>query len=238
MIGYETEEQQVQAIKQFWKDNGMAIVGGVVIGLALLLGWRWYSDYTISQKENASVAFQKSVETFVESENIDELQTFLEANGSTGYAPLAAMILAQQAVEKEDFEGAKAAMQKAIAGDPVIADIARIRLADLHLQLAEYDAALSVLAAVKADAFSDQVEELKGDALVAKGDFDGARVAYTAAIDEGASNPNVQMKLDNIAYAKTAASGLLPTESAPVVTDESAEPDAASAPATESEESE
>ena len=206
MIGYETEEQQVQAIKQFWKDNGIAIIAGALIGLGGLFGWRWYNDYTVSQKEEASVAFQTSVEAFVESENTDSLQAFLNSNAGTGYAPLAAMIVAQQSVEKEDFEAAKTALQKATIGDPVIADVARIRLADLHIQLAEYEQALSVLAAIKSDSFSDQVNELKGDALLAKGDFDGARSAYTAALEETINDPNIKMKLDNIKYASTAAS--------------------------------
>lgn len=203
MIGYETEEQQVQAIKQFWKDNGVVIIAGALIGLGGLAGWNEYNDSVISGKEEASVAFQTSVEAFVESKNTDGLNTFLENNASTGYGPLAAMIIAQEAVAKEDFETAKAAMQKATQGDVVVADIARIRLADLHLQLGEYDKALSVLATIKAISFTDQSEELKGDALLAKGDFEGARTAYQAALDEATNNPNVKMKLDNIAFAKT-----------------------------------
>ena len=119
------------------------------------------------------------------------------------YAPLAAMIVAQKAVQDENYEDAKQALEKAISGDPVIADVARLRLANLHLQLQENDQAIAVLDAVTSASFSDQVGELKGDALVAKGDFDGARVAYQAALDDAVGNQNLKMKLDNIAYAKT-----------------------------------
>lgn len=215
MIGYETEEQQVQAIKQFWKDNGIAIIAGAVIGLGGLLGWNWYNESVVSSKENASIAFQDSVEKFVESEDVGELNRFLEDNSTTGYAPLAAMIIAQEAVLDEKYEEAKQALEKAILGDPVIADVARLRLANLHLQLQENDQAITVLEGVKSASFSDQVGELKGDALVAKGDFDGARVAYQAALDDAVGNQNLKMKLDNIAFAKTQSM----QASAPVTTD-------------------
>ena len=203
MIGYETEEQQVQAIKQFWKDNGMAIVAGAVIGLGGLLSWNWYNDYVISTKENASAAYQNSVEAFVETKDTAGLNSFLESNADTGYAPLAALILAQEAVNNDVFVAAKAAIEKAINSDPVIADVARIRLADLHMQLGEYDDALKVLATVKSASFTDQKEELTGDALLAKADFEGARKAYQKALDTSPNNNDVKMKLDNIAYAKT-----------------------------------
>jgi predicted negative regulator of RcsB-dependent stress response len=215
MIGYETEEQQVQAIKQFWKDNGIAIIAGAVIGLGGLLGWNWYNESVVSSKENASIAFQDSVEKFVESEDVGELNRFLEDNSTTGYAPLAAMIIAQEAVLDEKFEEAKQALEKAISGDPVIADVARLRLANLHLQLQENDQAITVLEGVKSVSFSDQVGELKGDALSAKGDFDGARVAYQAALDDAVGNQNLKMKLDNIAFAKTQSM----QAAAPVTTD-------------------
>lgn len=203
MIGYETEEQQVQAIKQFWKDNGIAIILGAVIGIGGLWGWRWYTDSTITAKEEASSEFQETVQSAVESKDMAKLESFLTAKSDTGYAPLAAMILANQAAENEDFVGAKEALLKVLDADPVIADIVRLRLADLHLQLNEFDDALSVLSGVSAASFEGQVQELTGDALLAKSDFDGARVAYTQALALSPNNPNVKMKRDNIAFAKT-----------------------------------
>ena len=117
------------------------------------------------------------------------------------------MILAQDAVEKEDYESAKKHLISATEGDKIIADIARLRLANLHLQLGENDQALSVLAAVVSVSFENQVEELKGDALIAKGDFDGAKNAYTIAIVQSPNNPGLKMKRDNIAYARTQNAG-------------------------------
>jgi len=203
MIGYETEEQQVQAIKQFWKDNGMAIIAGAIIGLGLLWGWRFYNDSQVIAKEEASAAYNASLESFVDDGNKEGLAAFVAEKSDTGYAPLAAMILAQRAVQDEDYENAKMYLKTAISQDSTIADIARLRLANVHLQMNENDEALAVLNSLESTSFENQVEELRGDALLAKGDFDGAQNAYTIAMAQTPNNPTLKMKRDNIAFAKT-----------------------------------
>lgn len=207
MIGYETEEQQVQAIKKFWKDNGVTIIAGALIGIGLLWGWRYYNDSQITAKEDASSAYEASIETLVKSDSNEALSAFIKDQKGNGYAPLAALILAANEVQNENFESAKTSLIAASQGDKDIADIARLRLANLHLQLGENDQALSVLDSVISVEFNNQIEELKGDALLAKGDFDGAKNAYTNAIAKTPNNPGLKMKRDNIAYARTQVTG-------------------------------
>lgn len=207
MIGYETEEQQVQAIKQFWKDNGMAIIAGAVIGLGLLWGWRAYNDAQIAAKEEASSAYNDSIKSLVDADSKDKLLSFVTEQKGTGYAPLAAMILAQNAIQSEDYEGAKSSLLTAIEGDEALADIARLRLANVHLQLGENSQAIAVLSAVSSSAYENQVEELIGDALLAQGDYDGAQNAYKLAIALSPNNPSLKMKRDNIAFVKTQVAG-------------------------------
>ena len=62
--GYETEEQQVDAIKQWWKDNGNTLVIGAVVGLAGLWGWRFYGDSVIEGQEQASQAYSDMLVKF------------------------------------------------------------------------------------------------------------------------------------------------------------------------------
>ena len=63
MEQFATEEQQVEAIKRFWKEHGTAIIVGAALGLGGLWGWRAYSEAQIETKEAASVAYQNAVET-------------------------------------------------------------------------------------------------------------------------------------------------------------------------------
>ncbi len=57
MAEYETEEQQVEALKEWWKQNGLAIIGGAVLGIAALLGWRGWNMYQEKQATEASDIF-------------------------------------------------------------------------------------------------------------------------------------------------------------------------------------
>ena len=43
MAEYETEEQQVEALKDWWKQNGLAVIGGAVLGVSALIGWRGWN---------------------------------------------------------------------------------------------------------------------------------------------------------------------------------------------------
>ena len=49
---YETEEQQVEALKEWWAENGRAIIAGVVLGGVVIGGWGWWQ----SHRENQAVA--------------------------------------------------------------------------------------------------------------------------------------------------------------------------------------
>jgi predicted negative regulator of RcsB-dependent stress response len=207
MERFETEEQQIEAIKGFWKDNGMVIILGAVLGLSGLWGWRYYNDSVIANKEAASAAYDASVQTFAESEETTALSSFLAENEDTGYAPLAAMILAQQAIEASDYESAKTYLTSAASGKEELADVAKLRLAAVYLQLEEYSNALSQLQAVSAASFADQVHELRGDVLYAEGKFDEAKESFNLALLELPNDPSIKMKLDNIAFAKTQVVG-------------------------------
>jgi predicted negative regulator of RcsB-dependent stress response len=49
--GYETEEQQVDAIKKWWHENGTMLIVGAVVGLAGLWGWRYYGETVSTSQE-------------------------------------------------------------------------------------------------------------------------------------------------------------------------------------------
>ena len=39
---YASEEEQVQAIKKWGKENGPGIIAGLILGLGALFGWRYW----------------------------------------------------------------------------------------------------------------------------------------------------------------------------------------------------
>ena len=57
MSTYQTEEEQVEAIKQWWKDNGKSVIGGLVLGLAVVGGLKGWQQYTKVSAENAAAYY-------------------------------------------------------------------------------------------------------------------------------------------------------------------------------------
>ncbi|HFD86518.1 MAG TPA: tetratricopeptide repeat protein, partial [Gammaproteobacteria bacterium] len=59
MNDYVTDEQQVEALKKWWAENGRYLIGGVALGLALLFGWNSWKDYRENRAKNASALFSQ-----------------------------------------------------------------------------------------------------------------------------------------------------------------------------------
>ena len=50
-----TEEEQVEQLKKWWKENGLSIVGGVVVGLALVFGWRSWQHHQLERSAHSTI---------------------------------------------------------------------------------------------------------------------------------------------------------------------------------------
>jgi predicted negative regulator of RcsB-dependent stress response len=200
---YSTEEQQVDAIKQFGKDYGVSIIVGAVVGLGGLYGWNTYSEMKVTASEEASESFDKLV---VNAANptlfIEGAESFVKAHDQKGYQALLELMTAKAAVESGDLVKAEEAYKRIIIAKPGsgIDMVAMIRLARLQAEQDNVGTALKTLDAVTDDAFKSQREELKGDFLIRQGDVDSAKQAYQTAIDNGGAltNPALTMKLDNL----------------------------------------
>ncbi len=202
---YSSEEQQVEAIKSWWKSNGKAVVIGVIIGLGALVAWRYYEDHTQTQKIEASDSYSQVI-TGLESGQanaIAETQAFINNNSDSQYSVLAALQLAKTQVEKGDFDAAVAQLQWITkhTTDDTLLPLAQTRLARILAQQDHYDQALTTLSQVSAQGWQGQVDELRGDVLVEQGNVAKAREAYIKAQQLGGS-PTLQLKLDNLAQAK------------------------------------
>jgi predicted negative regulator of RcsB-dependent stress response len=203
---YSTEEQQAEAIKRFFRENGVSLALGIVIGLGGLYGWKHYNQSKITSAEAASNAFNELVES---GEVLSKSESFIAENGDSNYAALAAFVAAKEAVEKGEFEAAVAKLTwlQDNLENPELKATAILRLARVQAQLTQYDAALKTLSQTTPEAFKAQVAEVKGDVYLAKGDKENARTQYETALTESKEGNNglLQIKLDNLATAQPAA---------------------------------
>ncbi len=202
---HQTEEQQVEAIKGFWKDNGNAIIAGLAIGFAGFIGLNYYKDHKLQQELNASEAYQVMLDAAAKDSASFAAagEKFIAENDGSSYTMLTAIALAKEAADKQEWAQAETYLTTAIdkSVDDSIKAIATLRLARVQLQLEKYEQALTTLSAQLPAAFAANAEEIKGDVYFKQGKTELARVAYQAAIDgvDEANNPSLQMKLDDLA---------------------------------------
>ena len=206
-----TEEEQIEKIKQWWKENGRAVVAGIVIGVGGLVGYRYWIDYQETYAEQASTHFIQMVDAIESGKNDTvEKQANMLINdyASSEYAVMARLALAKSLVEAEDYEEAQQHLEQVIgnAGDSPLAYIARKRLAAVQLQMAKFEQGLKTLSIEFPQQFGASIEELKGDLHASQGNKNEAAAAYRKAqhSQPGPANAEfLQQKLDDLGLGST-----------------------------------
>lgn len=210
-MDYETEEQQLEAIKKWWKENSSMIVGGIAIGVSAIFGWQYYQAQTITHTEQASVYYEQ---VLVQSEDASKLNeqlikvNKLEAEFSdTPYAALSALLIAKQQLAAGDLAKAQQQYEWVInnASQDEFKYLAKIRLSRLMLATNKAEQAITLLSESYPESYMSMVLELKGDALLTLGKKDQAKVSYQQALSLATdSNRWLQLKIDDIGDSEPA----------------------------------
>ena len=133
MSTYETDEEKVEAIKKWWKENGVSVISGVAIGLGAIFGWRAWINYQDSVGQQASAAFEQllaSADGEDSQSAVAQSQLIAEEFSSTAYATLAALVQARVELNAGNLAAARGALEQAIAMSP---DAGLTRIAALRL---------------------------------------------------------------------------------------------------------
>jgi predicted negative regulator of RcsB-dependent stress response len=202
-----SDEQQAALVKNWWKENGFYLAGGIILGVGGLFGWQaWQAENTRVAQE-ASNAFQEMAEATAQQRynKADELHALIVSDYSgTPYAASAELTLAASLMKRNDAAAAADVLRRLIneTGDDGIRNIAKLRLGRVLLQLEDYAAAAQVAAYSKDDAFTAEFADLLGDIAYAEGNQAAAITAYEQAL--AAAGPSfaqagyVQVKLDSL----------------------------------------
>jgi len=189
MNEYETEEQQVEALKKWWKENGTSLIVGLFVGVSALFGWRYYSEQQNVHAVQASDLYMQVMQSAalqrVDDKTIDINNQLINEYSDTPYAALSSLALAKFEYEKDNVDVAVAQLELAVkhASDDLIKQISSLRLVRLYIEQEKYTEAQTLLNKPHDAAFDAQFEELKGDMYNAQGDVEQARLAYDKAID-------------------------------------------------------
>ena len=189
MNEYETEEQQVEALKKWWKENGTSLIVGLFVGVSVLFGWRYYMGqknvHSLQASDMYMLVMNNVALKTIDDKTIDLNNQLINDYADTPYAALSSLALAKFEYEKGDVEAAVTQLElaKKHANDDVTKQIANLRLASLLIEQKKYDDASSLLNMTHDAVYDAQYEELKGDLFMAKGDTAQARIAYDKAIE-------------------------------------------------------
>ena len=209
---YDLEEQeQIDALKAWWKQYGRLVIAAFVAFITGIVGVQGWQYYQRTQAEQASVMFGK-LEEAVGKNDVTEIRNvgsaLREKYPRTAYAAMAAMVVAKAEYDNGQLDAAASQLQWAAdkgKGEDVRA-LARLRLAAVLLDQKKYDEALKLLESKVSDAFAPLYLDMRGDVLVAQGKLDEARAAYDKALeksaDAGAWRNVIQVKRDALGSAK------------------------------------
>lgn len=193
MTELRTEEEQFEALKNWWHANSRSVVGGVVSFIIVIMGWHYWQNQQQDKIDQASnyyhsiLATLQSTDGQLDQENIvkvSQLATQLRNEYSnTPYAIYAALVMARLAVNQHELSLAQQQLQWVLnqKTDAQLLNVTRIRMARVLTAMGKLDQALSVLD----DTFDPKWEsnrlQVKGDILLQQGDVAKARIAYEAA---------------------------------------------------------
>ncbi|TXG02255.1 YfgM family protein [Massilia arenae] len=200
------EQEQLDSFKAFWSQYGNIIIWVLILALGSYAGWNYWKTHQRNQSVEASALYDELQASLLANDNAKvqrvagDIRTKYE---SSAYATMAALAAAKTAFEANDLKSAKAHLQWAAEhGNDEYKSIANLRLAGVLLDEKAFDEALKVLNGKFLPQFTSEVNDRKGDVLVAQNKLNEARAAYVAAI--AAMDPNapgrqlVQIKLEAI----------------------------------------
>lgn len=211
-MAYDLEEQeQLEAIKDWWKEYGnlvLLVTIACLLTVAAFQGWRYYRHQQALAAATLYEQLQRA-EGVNDGKRVRDIAAQIaDKYASTPYAVMAELAAARASVDAGDLAAAKTQLQWVLdhAKDDEARDIARLRLAGALLDEKNYAEALKLVETKPGDAYSALYADLRGDILAAQGKVAEARSAYQLALDKSdAKNPYyqlVQLKLDALGGTK------------------------------------
>jgi predicted negative regulator of RcsB-dependent stress response len=202
---YETEEEQVAALKAWWKENAQTTLIGLGLGIAVMVGWNYWQDYREAQAEQASDLYGQLLKSLA----ADKKDSTVKLSGqldtqfpNSDYALFGELLAAKVKADQGDIAGAKQILEKvSVSSNKELSNIAKIRRVRLLMANKEFEQGLKLINEIDPAAsasFAGQYDELTGDLYVALDRADQARTAYQSALRNGHQSALLQLKIDDL----------------------------------------
>lgn len=198
-------DEQLQAIKEWWHENGRSVIAGVVIGVGTLVAWKGWGAYQEQQALEASDRYN-NMRTSILAQDLESVtvqaQELKDSYSSTPYAAWGALLLAKTNAAKGNTDAVIENLQWTVenAKQDTVKGLAQLRLARVFIAAEDFTKAEKLLDQSFPKAYTSLYQELRGDLYAQRGNLEQARKAYDAAIDASKSSDIefLKMKRDNL----------------------------------------
>lgn len=217
-----SDNEQLEALRHWWSENWKALVAGLVLGLAAVIGWQLWRHHRATHQATAAQMYTDFSGALVgkQDKDVHAIAEALTADyANTPYASIAQMKLAQADVTYHRYDDAAKRLQWVVehGNDAATRNIAGLRLAAVMWQQGKNGDALKQLAH-PAPEFVGLYAALRGDIEASQNKVAAARAAYQEALaalpKDSVERPTIEHKLGSLPVAP-AATAKAPTLDVP-----------------------
>jgi predicted negative regulator of RcsB-dependent stress response len=184
-----SEKEQIEAVRNWWSENGNFVIGGVVVGVAIIFGWNSWQASIAGKEVTASTLFEDVMDSAGRGRldpAVEAGETLFSDFNDTAYADQARLALARMYMDSGRDQDAAEVLEP-LANDSSgneLALVARLRLAKILLYQDKADEVIALIDGQPESAFSARFNEVLGDAYAAAGRYEEAEAAYIAALND------------------------------------------------------
>ena len=204
---YLTDDEQLEAVKHWFKEYAPWLIGGVLAGLAGFFGYSYYQTYTNGRDLKAAAEFSAMTTALQINDRAKSRKIadgLIKEYADSPYADQAQLMLARLDVDDGQLDKAAAPLTQIMndSKDTELRQIARLRLARILTDQGKADAAIAMLPEPIPPAFAARYYEVRGDAYLAKKDAAHAVAEYQKALGaadaSGINSSLLELKLQDL----------------------------------------
>lgn len=195
------EEVRREKLRQLWERHQTLIVGGALLVIVLVGGWRLYEWYEAKQAAEAGTAFQNAMTLSAEGKRSEAEAAFAKVaeKGAAGYRDIARLQAAGEIAQRDP----KAAVEAydALAADTrmsqTLRDLAAVRAGLLLVDTASYEDMRRRLepAAAPGGSFRNSARELLALSAMRGNDAAAARKWFDLIVTDAGAPPALRQRI-------------------------------------------
>ncbi|HEV7986489.1 MAG TPA: tetratricopeptide repeat protein [Steroidobacteraceae bacterium] len=209
MDEYLNEKEQWERLLASLREQAPWMLAGVAVVAAAFAGWHLWQARAEHRALEAAGLYSQALDAFTRNDlagGVKIADRVVQEFSGSAYSDQVNLAAARVQTEAQQLDQAAARLAQVLHNtrDPALALVARLRLARVQLAQGKPDEAIKTLDAVPAGAFSARYAEVRGDALLAKGDREGALKQYRDARAGGTGTVDAELldlKINELAHS-------------------------------------